>query len=671
MSEPGGTTRPVKNTAGTLPRLAAFIVCSLPAWHASAACLGNPDPEVRQLESLVDQDAAKAVTAAQAKLAALNVAPQSPPARRAAFYAVLAQAFSKLELDRDARQAASTGLALVPQVDDPVHLALLMTQSANIYDSAGLTTAVANLESALRPLKRGSLAHTCLTITLGGLQHRQDRDDLAVLTLTRAYRASMAPGMAAQRVLAAGALANVVGSLGDFPQALALNQEVIDWDVAHAAWLDLSVTRFLRGEIYKKMHDHAAAVQEFAEARRLSIVLDDRQGVAFADLRMCQSQIELRQWAPARQQCQHALDIFAAAESTDMLKESRALIAQIDLGEGHASQALTALNGVLDHGGTDMPPRRLAMLYKLRAEANAALKRYEGAYADLNEYMRRYVEVNDADRTKQSAILRTHFETDRQIERSATLQRELALGKERSQRQRALLRWTVIGIGAGGLVIVLLTYTLAISMRHRRQLIRLASRDVLTGLLNRRRTIELATRALSDAISQRRPLTLGIIDLDHFKTINDRCGHAVGDYVLKEFARIGRESLRATDVFGRWGGEEFLIVLPDTTLDTALAGMERLRIAALAIELPSSGAGLRISFSAGLATSELGVATLDDVIAQADAALYEAKQRGRNLVRISNESYRMASTGVRQALQASGAALATGGFPQAQARTAD
>lgn len=670
MSDSGDKTRPVKKPAGALLRLAVVIVCSFAARPVAAACLPNPDPELQRLEALVPQDATKAITAAQAKLNELKAAPRSSPVRTAGLHAVLAQAFSILELDKEARQAATAGLALVPQVSDPLHLSLLSSLSANIYDSAGLTSAVADIEAAQRLLTSGSLADTCLLITLGGLQHRQDRDDLAVLTLTRAYRASKAPERTNQRVLAAGALANVVGSLGDFPQALALNQEVIDWDVAHGAWLDLSVTRFLRGETLRKMHDHAAALKQFAEARRLSTILNDRQGIAFADLRMCQSQIEIKQWAPARQQCVNALGIFTASQSTDMIKETRALLAQIDLGEGHASEALAALNGVLDQGGADMPPRRVAMLYKLRAEANASLKRYQGAYADLQEYVRRYVKVNDADRTSQSAALRTRFETDREIEHSAQLQRELALGKERWQRQRALLRWTATGVGAGAFVIVLLTYILFISMRHRRQLTRLASQDVLTGLPNRRSTVELATRALNHAIAEHRSLTIGIIDLDHFKMINDRCGHAVGDHVLKEFARIGREALRGADVFGRWGGEEFLVVLPDTTLDTALAGMERVRIAALGIKLPSTGAGLRVSFSAGLATNEVGVKTLDDVIAQADAALYEAKNRGRDLVRISDESYRVASTGVRRALQASGAALATGEFPQSKGRTA-
>jgi diguanylate cyclase (GGDEF)-like protein len=638
--------------------LAFFVACWLATRPASAACLSNADPEVRRLESLVNQDAAKAVKAAQARLDVLKQSPQTQPGRIASFYAVLAQAYGTLELDSDAREAASAGLQLVPRVDDPIHLSLLASLSENVYDSAGLAGAAADIESAQRSVERGSLADTCLMITLGRVQHRQDRDDLAVLNLTRAYRASTAPGLAAQRVIAAAVLSNVVGSLGDFPQALALNQEVINWDLAHNAWLDLSVTRFLRGEIHRRMRNYAAAVKEFAEARRLSTLLNDAQGVAFADLRMCQAQIELGQWAPARRQCESALAVFTTAQSVDMLKEARALIAQIDLGEGHAGRALATLDSVLDQGGKDMPPRRIATLYQLRAQTNAALKNYHEAYTDLDEYVRRYVQVNDAERTAQSSVLRARFETDREIERNVSLQRELALGNERWQRQQEQLRWTVLGGIAGGFVIVLLTYILVISLRHKRQLTRLASQDSLTGLPNRRRTVELATEALSVAILQQRPLTIAVIDLDHFKTINDHCGHAVGDHVLKEFARLGRESLRASDVFGRWGGEEFLVVLPDTTLDTALASLERLRILALDIQLPASGDGLRVSLSAGLATNEPDMKTLDEVIAQADAALYEAKDHGRDLVRIANESYQMASTGVRRALRGSGAALA-------------
>jgi len=617
--------------------------------EATAACFTSTDPEARQLQRLVSQDAAKVVTAAQAKIDELQ---NSAPERSAAFYAVLADAYGTLELDREARRAASIGLVLAPRVDDPVHLDLLSSYSENIYDSAGLTTAVSDIESAQRAVERGSLADVCLSITLGGLQHRQDRDDLAVATLTRAYRASMTPDMTTQRVLAAATLANVLSGLGDLQQALALNQEVIDWDMEHEMWLDLSVTRFLRGQIFQRMHDYPAAITEFIEARQLSVQLKDHQGIAFADVRLCQAQIELAYWSAARKHCESALEIFKASNTTDMLKETQAMIARIDLNQGHAARALAALDSVLEKAGADLPPHRIGMMYQWRAQANAALNRHQQAYADLEEYVRRYVEVNDAERNAQSAALRARFETDREIERNASLKREL-------ERQNTQLRWTITGIVAGAFVIVLLTYILIISTRHRRELSRLASQDSLTGVPNRRSIVELATQALDDAATRQQPLTLGLIDLDHFKAINDRCGHAVGDHVLKEFARVGRELLRGSDIFGRWGGEEFLVVLPNTTLDAALVIVERLRLAALAIQLPSSGAGLRVSISAGLASYEDGVKTLDNIIAAADAALYEAKERGRDVVTIADESFRMASTGVRQALHRAGAVRAS------------
>jgi diguanylate cyclase (GGDEF)-like protein len=645
MSEAHDHRRSSTGAASVLLSTVLALGCWSAPVHADAGCIAVTDPEARKLQVLVSQDAAKVVTAAQAKIDRLK---HSASERTAAFYAVLAEAYSTLELDREAQQAASIGLALAPRVDDPVHLALLSAYSENKFDSVGLATAVTDIESALRAVERGSVADVCLSITLGGLQHRQDRDDLAVGTLTHAYRTSMTEGMARQRVLAAATLANVLSGFGDLPQALALNQEVIDWDMEHEAWLDLSVTRFLRGQIYQRMHDYPAAITEFIEARQLSVQLKDHQGVAFADLRLCQAQMDLEYWSEARKHCQTSLEMFEASQSIDMLKETQALIARIDLNQGRAAQALAALDSVLGKNGADMPPHKLGTFYRWRAQANAALKRHEQAYADLEEYVRRYVSVNDAQRNAQSAALRAHFEIDREIERNATLEREL-------ERQKTQLQWTIIGSVAGAFVIVLLTYILIISTRHRRELSRLAGQDSLTGVPNRRRVVKLATRALEHAAARQQPLTIGLIDLDHFKVINDRCGHAVGDHVLKEFARVGRELLRGSDIFGRWGGEEFLVVLPNTTLDAALVIVERLRLAAVAIQLPSSGAGLRVSISAGLASYEEGVSTLDNIVAEADAALYEAKERGRDVVSIADESLRMASTGVRQALHRAGA----------------
>jgi diguanylate cyclase (GGDEF)-like protein len=201
---------------------------------------------------------------------------------------------------------------------------------------------------------------------------------------------------------------------------------------------------------------------------------------------------------------------------------------------------------------------------------------------------------------------------------------------------------------SGVLVIALLIYFLVTNLRFRQQLVRLASTDGLTGLPNRRRTVELASAALTEANATQQPLTIAIIDMDHFKFINDRCGHATGDYVLKEFARMGRDSLRAGDVLGRWGGEEFLLVMPEATADVAITALERLRTLVFGIVLPPSGAGLRVTLSAGLAMNEKPTRSLDELVARADAALYVAKNDGRDLVRFAEERF-LTTSGIRRA----------------------
>jgi diguanylate cyclase (GGDEF)-like protein len=158
---------------------------------------------------------------------------------------------------------------------------------------------------------------------------------------------------------------------------------------------------------------------------------------------------------------------------------------------------------------------------------------------------------------------------------------------------------------------------------------KLATRDDLTGLVNRRHMEELA------AMEQRRAMRSGslpclcLVDIDHFKRINDHHGHAAGDEVLRLFARHAEASMRETDVLARWGGEEFLVMLPDTQPDEARTGFERLRRVLSRDEAWGAHAHMRVSFSAGLTHWRPGEA-LRDALARADHALYEAKASGRD-----------------------------------------
>jgi diguanylate cyclase (GGDEF)-like protein len=625
--------------------LVAWAFTALPA---SAACLPSSDPGIVQLQLLVNQDAKGALTKVQNMLDLEIKLPHPNAQRLAALYDVEAQAFSILELGSSARESVAKGLKFAPSVTDPLRLGLLATLAENVYDPAQISAADTMIEAAHSQQVRGSLADTCLLIGRGLLQYRQDRDDLAISSLTQAYNSSVGTDFAEPRSLAASTLSQVLRAMGDYPQALALNQEAIDWYTQQGATLSLSVERFLRGKILMVMGKHAEAIEEFSESRRQSANSNDIEGVAFADVRVCEARIELGQLTQAQSACNSALKTFIASNFADETKETQGLLARIQLAQGHPEKALTTLNVVLDHNGDDMQPRRVASFYESRARTSAALHNFRDAYSDLSEYVRRYTVSNDADRTRQTAALRARFETDREIERNALLKRELDLSQEQSQRQAQQLRWNAVAAVSGVAVIALLVYFLISNLRFRQELVRLARQDGLTGLPNRRRAAELATVALEEAVANDQPLTIAIIDMDHFKFINDHCGHATGDHVLKEFARMSREALRETDVMGRWGGEEFLLVMPNSDLEVAMATLERLRTRVFGIRLPSSGAGLRVSLSAGLALYGKHVRSLDELIARADSALYVAKNEGRDLVRISDESF-LTSSGIRRA----------------------
>jgi len=158
----------------------------------------------------------------------------------------------------------------------------------------------------------------------------------------------------------------------------------------------------------------------------------------------------------------------------------------------------------------------------------------------------------------------------------------------------------------------------------------LATRDELTGLLNRRHMMEVLnqhSKRLQRSGHHR--FCLALLDIDHFKRINDTHGHGVGDEVLRQFSQIVQSGLRDTDVLARWGGEEFLVLLNDTTPELANVGLARARTLLAQATLVAGLPELRPTFSAGL-TCYLDDEPLDVCIERADRALYRAKNTGRN-----------------------------------------
>lgn len=159
-----------------------------------------------------------------------------------------------------------------------------------------------------------------------------------------------------------------------------------------------------------------------------------------------------------------------------------------------------------------------------------------------------------------------------------------------------------------------------------------ANVDQLTGVLNRGAIRDVLRRALEHSGRERSSVSVVLCDVDRFKSVNDAYGHPVGDSVLCEFAKRVGAGVRPYDVLGRYGGEEFLIVLPDCSLREAFGIAERVRASLCSKAIQTSAGALPITASFGVATSPADPRDLDELISEADQALYRAKEAGRNRI---------------------------------------
>lgn len=170
-------------------------------------------------------------------------------------------------------------------------------------------------------------------------------------------------------------------------------------------------------------------------------------------------------------------------------------------------------------------------------------------------------------------------------------------------------------------------------IQAREQMEALAMHDGLTGLLNRRAIEEYAEAEFNLTDRKERAMSIILLDIDHFKNVNDRFGHKTGDYALQQAAKILKEELRKYDRVGRWGGEEFMLILPDTQLQDAATVAERIRLKTAETQISlENGESFSVHISLGVVCTTSQFQSLTKFIDAADQALYQAKQNGRNRV---------------------------------------
>lgn len=172
------------------------------------------------------------------------------------------------------------------------------------------------------------------------------------------------------------------------------------------------------------------------------------------------------------------------------------------------------------------------------------------------------------------------------------------------------------------------------SKKTEEELLRLAATDPLTGALNRREFTLLSEREALRSNRYHHPLSLLMLDLDHFKRLNDTYGHSAGDKVLQRFTTLCVNALRNVDFFGRWGGEEFVALLPETDIDGAAVIGERLRKLIADSVLNYHDQKITFTVSVGIAQYKDSESSIDGPLSRADSAVYDAKKAGRNRISV-------------------------------------
>lgn len=162
-----------------------------------------------------------------------------------------------------------------------------------------------------------------------------------------------------------------------------------------------------------------------------------------------------------------------------------------------------------------------------------------------------------------------------------------------------------------------------------------ATTDALTGISNRRNFLKLMTSEINRAVRLGHPLAIAMIDIDHFKLLNDTYGHAAGDHALLEFVRVCLKSIREIDVLARFGGDEFVMLLPDASCDQAADVLERVRHELSAYPLELEGQLASMTISVGITNLAADHESVDAILSRSDIALYQAKEQGRNRIAIT------------------------------------
>jgi diguanylate cyclase (GGDEF)-like protein len=592
---------------------------------ARATCLAPAQGDLQDLDALAFRAPAEALV----KLNQLVDLPaMQPPTQRAMWSVLASDATRQLGQGSLSLQHAQAGLtALAPDTTSDLALRLRVARAVQL----DTPLAIAELDAVLSAVQDKPAARGCVLRDRGWSRLDTDQLEGALSDLIEAYNLLSRHANRDEQMVAMGRLSVAYVRGGDHAAALRLVDESIAHFRSINAQVRLTTALSRRSDSLVALKRLPEAEVALREALQVSRRIDDKSSVGEVLMRLCGvvgKQIRAQSEQEALSLCDEAERVMRGSLGYDDATRHELALLRMEALRSRAPTLteLATLNDAVEAANSDGGPGYRARAYRNRAQALAARGDHRAAHADLLKYVDLLRAATATERMTAQAAMRVGFETDRALARSAALGQQNQLAKDR-------LVWVVLAatammIAAGGL-----GYALLLNRRHQLRLTVVAERDDLTGLPNRRKIMEDAEQQFALARRRGSELVLGMVDIDHFKRINDQHGHAGGDLVLSGLGKTARTALRTTDAIGRWGGEEFLLVLPDCNLTGGLDVAQRVR-SCLAGDPVQTAVGVPVNFtvSIGLAAAMPTDTNLQALLQRADRALYAAKAQGRDRV---------------------------------------
>ncbi|MBW3534129.1 MAG: diguanylate cyclase, partial [Gemmatimonadetes bacterium] len=636
--------------SGVLPVLLAAVLCAAAPIRAQ-----TPDPGLEGLEGLErarvlaeltlrdrDQDAAAALAWGREALAILERVPEprirvDVTAEMAWAEMVLGNYDEAVRLGQAAREEAaaagypqgearainSLGVIARRRGDAAttlVHFVETLALRRAADDSAGIAMALNNL---------GFVYSTDLGDFDRSLEHHLE-----------AMRIRERLGRPADLALSLNDIGVLYQSLGELDQAQEYLERALELRREHDIPLRVAGTLSNLGEVMLARDDAAGALGHFRTAMAIRQDAGEPTSIAASHLHIGQALTRLGRLGEAEASLQRALAMAEELGETRSLARIHQALGQLEFRSGRhdlAEHHLLRAAGLADGMGAR---HLVAEMYDMLADVREASGDAAGALQAHRRFKAAADEVLDEDKARRFASLEARYQAERREREIEALRHDQTVRELELARQR-LLR-DLMALAGGGLVVlgVLFQRRRASSAREvNRRLEVMARTDPLTGLDNRRAFVEKAEEERARMQRSGRPASVILGDVDHFKVFNDRHGHAVGDEVLRHVARLLADAVREQDTVARWGGEEFVFLLPETSAEGAAVVAEKLRTTISGAPTEAGDAVVSLTMTFGVAAARPD-ASVDAWILAADEALYEGKAAGRDRVEVGRRATR-------------------------------